>query len=249
MTHAVGMGHQFNFFAQTSALFNFWNFGGDHKAVDPPNGDVGIMTNRQDTVPDLNSFSAVSDPTVTSKERDLIVELPGLYFDPGFAQYSGYFNVDPTHNRNLFYWYVESQGNPETDPVIWWSNGGPGCSGLYAFAVEHGPFFWTVDGVLFANPYSWNLHANILYVESPVGVGFSYSDVEDDYITGDAQTALDNYVLIRKFLERFPERKSNDFYIASESYGGHYIPGCKCFVAVEVKPSETTKISYRRLEY
>jgi hypothetical protein len=110
-----------------------------------------------------------------------------------------------------------------TDP----NKGGPGCSGLYAFAVEHGPFFWTVDGELFANPYSWNLHANILYVETPVGVGFSYSDVQDDYITGDAQTAIDNYMLIIKFLERFPERQSNDLYVASESYGGHYIPGCK----------------------
>jgi len=67
----------------------------------------------------------------------------------------------------------------------------------------------------------------MLYVEQPAGVGFSYSDDPDDYTTGDAQAASDNYVLIQQFLERFPERKSNDFYITSESYGGHYIPECK----------------------
>lgn len=77
------------------------------------------------------------------------------------------------------------------------------------------------------NPYSWNKVANVLYVEQPAGVGFSYSDDESDYVTGDAQAAADNYVLIKQFFERFPERKSNQFYISSESYGGHYIPECK----------------------
>lgn len=123
MTHAVGMGHPFNFFAQTAALFNFWNFGGDHRAIDnTSNGHANDVTNIQDT--SSPPFSIHNDGRKSNdKERDLIVDLPGLYFDPGFAQYSGYFNVDPSNNRNLFYWYVESQGNPETDPVIFWTNG------------------------------------------------------------------------------------------------------------------------------
>jgi len=80
--------------------------------------------------------------------------------------------------------------------------------------------------------------ANILYVEQPAGVGFSYSETKDDYNTGDNKTAVDNYALIVEFLKRFPERQSNDFYIASESYGGHYMPQCefmkgtKCFVVM-----------------
>lgn len=69
--------------------------------------------------------------------------------------------------------------------------------------------------------------ASILYVEQPAGVGFSYFNTSTDYATGDAKAASDNYVLIREFLTRFPERQSNDFYIASESYGGHYMPQCK----------------------
>ena len=38
--------------------------------------------------------------------------------------YAGYINVDKANNRNLFYWFVESQGNPATDPVVLWLNGG-----------------------------------------------------------------------------------------------------------------------------
>ena len=41
-----------------------------------------------------------------------------------FPMYAGYINVDKTNNRNLYYWFVESQGNPATDPVILWLNGG-----------------------------------------------------------------------------------------------------------------------------
>jgi carboxypeptidase C (cathepsin A) len=77
------------------------------------------------------------------------------------------------------------------------------------------------------NPFSWNKVASILYVEQPAGVGFSYVNTQADYTTGDAKATSDNYMLIREFLTRFPERQSNDFYIASESYGGHYMPHCK----------------------
>lgn len=83
-----------------------------------------------------------------------------------------------------------------------------------------------MDGKLFDNEYSWNKVANIIYVEIPIGVGFSYSTrPEKDYIGwGDKETAVDNLEVIKQFLKRFPERRSNDFYIASESYGGHYMP-------------------------
>ena len=135
--------------------------------------------------------------------------------------------TDNKHERNLFYWFVESQHNPDKDPVIFWTNGGPGCSGLYAWGNEHGPFHISGDGILSENPFSWNKVANILYVEQPAGVGFSYSKRNKDYKTGDKQAASDNYQLIRLFLERFPDKQSNDFYISSESYGGHYIPQCK----------------------
>lgn len=154
----------------------------------------------------------------------LICLQPGLDSDASFDQFSGYLTVDQHHQRNVFYWFVESQNDPKNDPVVLWTNGGPGCSGLLGLGTEHGPFIIHKNGTLTPNPHSWNKVANILYVEQPAGVGFSYSNVKEDYTTGDAQAAIDNYAMILEFLTRFPERQGNPFYIASESYGGHYMP-------------------------
>jgi carboxypeptidase C (cathepsin A) len=184
--------------------------------LDP--GQVAVQEQAEDTTHSYYTAAA---------QADQIVDLPGLDYDPGFHQFSGYFTVDQDHGRNLFYWYVESQGDPETDPVVLWTNGGPGCSGFVGFGTEHGPYFIDRNGTLSPNDFSWNNLANMLYIEQPAGVGFSYSDTETDHVTGDAQAASDNYVFILEFLKRFPERRSNPFYISSESYGGHYMPQCK----------------------
>lgn len=74
--------------------------------------------------------------------------------------------------------------------MVLWLNGGPGCSSLDGFLTEHGPFLIQGDGVtLEYNPYSWNLIANMLYIESPAGVGFSYSD-DKMYVTNDTEVSL-----------------------------------------------------------
>jgi carboxypeptidase C (cathepsin A) len=99
--------------------------------------------------------------------------------------------------------------------------GGPGCSGLLGFFTEQGPFRPKKDMTLSINEYAWNKVSNMVFIEAPCGVGYSYSDVEADYHTNDAQTAQDNYDLIQAFFDRFPEYRSNRMYISSESYGGH----------------------------
>lgn len=183
-----------------------------------------------DDVDDITHVAAASSAKLSNfvytdeANADKIIDLPGLAYDPGFNQFSGYLTVNEDHGRKIHYWYVESQGDPSKDPVVFWTNGGPGCSGLLGLGTEHGPFFIDRKGNLHPNAYAWNQVASILYVEQPAGVGFSYSDTESDYTTGDKQAADDNYVLIQQFLKRFPERQSNDFYVSSESYGGHYIP-------------------------
>jgi carboxypeptidase C (cathepsin A) len=117
-------------------------------------------------------------------------------------------------------------------------SGGPGCSGLLGFGAEHGPFHVSSHQTLHENPFSWNRVANVIYLEQPAGVGFSYGDDPDDYNTGDKQAALDNYNFILQFLEKFPERKSNPFYISSESYGGHYMPQ----LALEILQRDTGRV-------
>ncbi|KAK3244422.1 hypothetical protein CYMTET_45960 [Cymbomonas tetramitiformis] len=156
---------------------------------------------------------------------DEISALPGLSQTISFKQFSGYLEVNKDHGKNIFYWFVESQNDPVNDPVLLWTNGGPGCSGLVGFMTENGPFRPTKDGQSVSlNNFSWNTVANVLFVEQPAGVGFSYSNEKSDYNTGDLKAADDNYLAILQFLERFPQYDANKFYISSESYGGHYMP-------------------------
>jgi len=138
--------------------------------------------------------------------------------------YAGYITVNESSGKNLFYWLVQSQHSPSSDPLILWLQGGPGCSGLLGLMMEHGPVHPTQDGGLQPNPWSWNRFANLLYVESPVGVGFSFSKTPSDYNTDNNQTAADNLAFLHGFLDRFPEYSGNPLWIAGESYGGDYVP-------------------------
>ena len=140
---------------------------------------------------------------------------------------AGYITVDAAHDRRIFYIFVESMNSPSTDPLVIWLNGGPGCSGLFGFFTEHGPFnmnFTAGGHGLTFNPYTWANVANIIYIESPAGVGFSSSNVTSDYNTGDKRTALDSYNFVQGFLAKFPQFRQNDFWVAGESDGGHYVP-------------------------
>jgi serine carboxypeptidase-like clade 2 len=166
------------------------------------------------------SVCSLSSTVLTTPPPSLpqpITSLPGLSTPPSFQQFSGYSVVNETSGAELFYWFVESQSNPETDPVVLWLNGGPGCSSLLGMLTENGPFQLQSDGetILF-NPYSWNQMASIIYLESPSGVGFSFSQ-NGDYLTGDNATAAGNYQFLLNFFGTyFPQYQSNPFYIAGE---------------------------------
>ncbi|TKY62726.1 Serine carboxypeptidase 45 [Spatholobus suberectus] len=158
-------------------------------------------------------------------EADKISNLPGQP-QVKFQQYSGYITVDDQHQRALFYYFVEAEEDPASKPLVLWLNGGPGCSsiGVGAFA-EHGPFRASDNNILEKNDYSWNKEANVLYLESPAGVGFSYSSNRSFYdIVTDEITARDNLVFLQRWFIKFPEYSNNDFFITGESYGGHYVP-------------------------
>ncbi|XP_071708836.1 serine carboxypeptidase-like 40 [Rutidosis leptorrhynchoides] len=165
-------------------------------------------------------------PQECLKENDKIHKWPGQP-PVGFDQYGGYVTVDEFNERALYYYFVEAEKSKDSLPLLLWLNGGPGCSSLgYGAMQELGPFRVNSDGkTLHRNYYAWNHAANVLFVESPAGVGFSYSNCSSYYKhCGDEATAVDNLVFLLNWLERFPEYKSRDFYIAGESYGGHYVP-------------------------
>ncbi|KAJ4752086.1 Carboxypeptidase [Rhynchospora pubera] len=156
-----------------------------------------------------------------------ITSLPGQP-QVSFEQHSGYIEVGDNVSskyRGLFYYFVEAEMDPASKPLVLWLNGGPGCSslGVGAFS-ENGPFRPSGQNLV-RNEYSWNKEANMLYLETPAGVGFSYS-MDTSYYDNvdDKMTAKDNLVFLQRWLEKFPQYKGRDLYIAGESYAGHYIP-------------------------
>ncbi|KAM0836567.1 hypothetical protein ACQ4PT_062239 [Festuca glaucescens] len=164
---------------------------------------------------------------VGRKEADRVEALPGQPRGVDFAQYAGYVTVDAAAGRALFYYLAEAVGGSSSKPLLLWLNGGPGCSSFgYGAMEELGPFRVMSDGkTLYRNPYSWNHVANVLFLESPAGVGYSYSNTTADYSrSGDNKTAEDAYLFLANWMERFPEYKGRDFYLAGESYAGHYVP-------------------------
>ncbi|CAN1328513.1 Serine carboxypeptidase 24 [Linum perenne] len=160
------------------------------------------------------------------QELDRISVLPGQP-PVAFAQFSGYVTVNEEHGSALFYWLTEAASNPSTKPLVLWLNGGPGCSSVaFGASEEIGPFrINKTASSLYLNKYSWNREANILFLESPVGVGFSYSN-STSYLnnSGDARTAEDSLTFLITWMSRFPQYKYREFYLTGESYAGNYVP-------------------------
>lgn len=138
-----------------------------------------------------------------------------------FNQYSGY--LDIAKDKQFHYTFVESENDPANDPLLFWFNGGPGCSSMIGFISENGPcvFLDDADHTPQDNPHSWNKFANIAYIESPAGVGFNnYKKPKYD----DESVSYENLIATKKFFEAFPEYKNHDLYLSGESYAGIYVP-------------------------
>ncbi|KAK1977907.1 serine carboxypeptidase [Colletotrichum cereale] len=142
----------------------------------------------------------------------------------GVKQYSGYFDVG--NDENMFFWFFEARNNASTAPLALWLNGGPGCSSMLGLFQENGPCTFnkgdSAEPTL--NPHSWNKFANMLYVDQPIGAGFSYNSRNASNTTSTVKAAPQVWALMQSFYSQFPEYKNRDFGLFTESYGGHYGP-------------------------
>ncbi|KAK0421986.1 hypothetical protein QR680_007302 [Steinernema hermaphroditum] len=174
-------------------------------------------------------LGANADFKVNSAADDLVKDIPGLHYDPGFKTYSGYLDAGKDDQKNqgyMHYMLTESKSNPSTDPLLLWLNGGPGCSSFSGAFEELGPFYVNEDGeTLYENIYSWNANANVLFFESPIGVGYSFMEGKPNYTkASDDQTLEQNYNALKSFFNKFPTYQNRSFFIAGESYAGIYLP-------------------------
>ena len=178
-------------------------------------------------------------------KADEILVLPGWQDALPSRMFSGLVDAgtkiegNSTYHLHEHYFFVESEGDPLKDPLVIWTNGGPGASSMFGLFIELGPFY--LDGAshytqfaqktgipsLFRNDHSWSKLANLLIINSPPPVGYSYCDpvgpTGDGNSCGswdDEQTAYHNAVYLESFFKRFPKFQKNDYYITGESYAG-----------------------------
>ncbi|KAJ7197979.1 serine carboxypeptidase [Mycena pura] len=162
-------------------------------------------------------------PLATTPGALRVVENSGVCeTTPGVFQASGY--GDLTANESIFFWYFAARNSPATAPLSLWFNGGPGSSSMIGLLQELGPCRITNDSKsVTLNPFSWNTNANVLFIDQPVGVGFSHGTTS----VGTSQAAAaDVWTFLQIFLKdsRFSNLAANDLAIWTESHGGHYGP-------------------------
>ncbi|KAL7620626.1 hypothetical protein AAE478_009621 [Parahypoxylon ruwenzoriense] len=139
---------------------------------------------------------------------------------PSVNQYSGYITVK--ESMNMWFWFFEARDNPQKAPLVAYFDGGPGAASEYGLFTQTGPCrFVNNETTPSLNPYSFNNYANMLYVDQPIGTGFSYGNGS----TNSTRTAAPLvWNLLQAFYDNFPEYENRDFGIFTESYGGHYGP-------------------------
>ncbi|KAF7328403.1 Carboxypeptidase [Mycena venus] len=143
------------------------------------------------------------------------------FCDGAVNAYTGYIDIEARH---LFFYFFESRNDPDTDDVIFWTNGGPGCSSGVGLFMELGPcrVHNAENGTVF-HPESWNSNANIFFIDQPIGVGFSYADY-GEYVSTTEEAAQDIAAFVAIFFSHFDKFQGRGFHMAGESYGGRYLP-------------------------
>eukprot|EP00769_Ergobibamus_cyprinoides_P004580 gnl/Ergobibamus_cyprinoides/77.p1 GENE.gnl/Ergobibamus_cyprinoides/77~~gnl/Ergobibamus_cyprinoides/77.p1 ORF type:complete len:469 (+),score=164.59 gnl/Ergobibamus_cyprinoides/77:67-1407(+) len=164
---------------------------------------------------------------------------PGVLSTPA---YSAYMHVssevsphgNPIESFMAFTYWTRSNGLPadETTPLFLWTSGGPGCSASIGNFQELGPYRLPDQQESFVrNPYAWsNDAAEALFIDNPVGAGYSYTTGASGYARTETDVAGNVALFLEKFFQYFPEAANRPLYVASESYGGHYAPAITAYL-------------------
>ncbi|KAI5640692.1 serine carboxypeptidase domain-containing protein [Phthorimaea operculella] len=147
---------------------------------------------------------------------------PALFLN--VTSHAGFLTVDPEKNSNTFFWYFPVEGEDVGEaPWIIWLQGGPGASSLAGLFDEIGPFEYK-DGQLNRRKHAWTNNHSVLFIDNPIGVGYSFTEKEDGFATKMEEYATHLYNATQQFLTIFPELRNAPLFLAGESYAGRYVP-------------------------
>jgi len=189
--------------------------------------------------------SNLSSETIKAKAR-----VQDEVLDSIATSYTGYLTVNKEYNSNLFFWYIPAKHprrNGKPTPLLLWLQGGPGGSSLFGLFIEHGPFLVQADLKPVTRNISWTDSYNVLYIDQPVGTGFSFTEKDEGYVTNQVQVANDLYEALRQFFIVFKEVQSSDFYISGESYAGKYVPAISYKIHKMNQDPQTSTINLKGL--
>ncbi|KAL1557683.1 Serine carboxypeptidase-like 51 [Salvia divinorum] len=144
----------------------------------------------------------------------------GVRTDDGSESW-GYVEVRP--KAHMFWWYYRSPQRTEDPnkpwPIILWLQGGPGASGVGIGNFEEiGP----LDSYLKPRNSTWLKKADLLFVDNPVGTGYSFVDDLALLVKTDYEAADDLTTLLIEIFNRNETLQKSPLYIVAESYGGKY---------------------------
>lgn len=108
--------------------------------------------------------------------------------------------------------------NSEAQPkFLLWLEGGPGSSSLFSLFTQSGPWSVNPDLTLKAREYAWTNDYHVLYIDNPIGTGFSYTDNRTEcYTHNEDEVSRDLYTFLKAFFNQFDELKETPFYITGE---------------------------------
>lgn len=158
--------------------------------------------------------------------------------------FSGYLTVNKVYQSNLFFWFFPSLTDYTKDPVILWLQGGPGATSLIGLFGENGPFSVKSKHGLKLRKYAWTNSHSVIYIDNPVGTGYSFTN--NGYAQNETQVGLDLYNALVQFFTLFPDLQKNDFYISGESYAGKYVPAIS-YTIYKNNPTAKLKINLQGL--
>ena len=146
------------------------------------------------------------------------------------TSYAGFFTVDAEKASNMFFWFFPALNGDEKAPLLIWLQGGPGASSMFSLFHEIGPYELSKDGSkhgeihLGRRELSWNNRYALLFIDNPVGTGFSFTGSPDGYAKTEEDVAANLLTLLSQFYLVFPSKAKVPLYLTGESYAGHYIP-------------------------